>query len=220
VSGSESEDLVPHSSSAGPDEDPIATHEEVDFAPADPTDGRELDNWCSRYRDRRAVAQIWAEAIYLAILLGASAFAILEVWQGSPQHWLAVDDARYATFQTYGYAWLAGVVGGTVFAVKWLYHSVARGFWNVDRLSWRIFIPHISGAFSLGFIALITSGIFEILNRDLLRSGPAVVGLGFLLGYFSDFTVGRLYEIASHLFGAPQSHFHTDDERAHSDRKK
>lgn len=220
MNGSESGDFAPRSESAGPDEDPIATHEEVDFAPSDPTDGRKMDEWSSRYKDRRAIVQIWAEAIYLAILLCASAFAILEVWQGTPQHWLHVSNARYATFQTYGYAWLAGVVGGTVFAVKWLYHTVARGYWNVDRLSWRLFIPHVSGAFSFGFIALITSGIFEVLNRDLLRSAPAVVGLGFLLGYFSDFTVGRLYEIASHLFGTPRDHFAGSHKHDRTDGKK
>lgn len=187
----------------GPDGNPTAAHEEVDFAPFDPTDGREEEEWGSRYTDRRAIIQISLEAIYVGVLLGAFAFALLLVWIGTPQTWLGVNDARYETFHTYADAWLAGALGGTLFSIKWLYHSVARGIWHVDRLLWRLFIPHLSGAFAFSFIALITSGIFEVLNRDLLRSSPAAVGLGFLLGYFSDFTVARLYRIARDLFGSP-----------------
>ena len=114
---------------------------------------------------------------------------------------LGVDWARYNTFRIYSLAWVSGTLGGTLFTVKWLYHSVGKGFWNADRLAWRIFTPHLSGGFSFGLLALATSGIFEILNRELLRSSPAIVGTGFVLGYFSDFTVARLYKVAEHLLG-------------------
>jgi len=173
----------------------------VDFAPHDLTDGREEDDWHSRYTERRCILQIWGEGVYLALLLAATAAMLLLVWVGTPQDWLGVDDARYATFRVYAYGWLSGMLGGTLFAVKWLYHTVAHGYWNVDRFAWRIFAPHLSGAFAFGLIALITSGIFEILNRDTLRTGPAIVGLGLLLGYFSDYTVARLAEIAKDLLG-------------------
>ena len=138
------------------------------------------------------------------MLLFAGALLFL-VWQGSPQSWMNVNDERYATFHVYAYACLGGVLGGTLLSIKWLYHSVARGRWNVDRLAWRLFTPHLSGVFSLGLIALLISGIFEIFNRQLLRSPPSVFGLSLVFGYFSDFTVARLYEIAEHLLGSRQA---------------
>jgi hypothetical protein len=180
----------------GPDGDPLAAHDEVDyFGPRDRTDGREPDDWESHW-EPRAVRQIAFEAFYLALLLILAPAALIWVWQGSPREILDVDPPRYEVFRTYAYGWLAGTIGGTVFALKWLYHSVARGGWHVDRLLWRIFTPHLSGAVSVAFIAVITSSIFEILNRDLLQTGPALLGLGFLFGYFSDLTVARLYEMA------------------------
>ena len=173
----------------------------MDFAPSDLTDDRRENEWRSRYSDRRAVIQIVAESVYLGTLIIATAVALILIWRGTPQSWLDVDSARYDTFRIYSFAWVSGTLGGTLFAVKWLYHSVGKGFWNADRLAWRLFTPHLSGAFSFGLLALATSGIFEILNRELLRSSPAVVGTGFLLGYFSDFTVARLYKVAEHMLG-------------------
>jgi hypothetical protein len=176
-------------------------HEEVDFAPSDLTDDRQENEWQSRYGDRRAIVQIVAEGVYLGVLIIATATALILIWRGTPRSWLGVDWARYNTFRIYSLAWVSGTLGGTLFTVKWLYHSVGKGFWNADRLAWRIFTPHLSGGFSFGLLALATSGVFEILNRELLRSSPAIVGTGFVLGYFSDFTVARLYKVAEHLLG-------------------
>jgi hypothetical protein len=176
-------------------------HETVDFAPSDLTDGRPENEWRSRYTERRCRIQIWCETVYLAGLLAGVSGLILLVWVGTPREWLGVSPHRYSTFSVYAYAWLSGVLGGTLFAIKWLYHTVAHGYWNADRLAWRLFTPHLSGAFAFGLIALITSEIFQVLNRDVLRAGPAAVGLGLLLGYFSDFTVARLAEFARDLLG-------------------
>jgi hypothetical protein len=198
----------------GPDGDPLAAHDEVDyFGPRDRTDGREPDEWESRW-EPRAVKQIAFEAFYLALLLILAPAALIWVWQGSPREILDVDPSRYEVFRTFAYAWLAGTIGGTVFALKWLYHSVARGGWHVDRLLWRLFTPHLSGAVSTAFIAIITSQIFEILNRELLKSGPAVLGLGFLFGYFSDLTVARLYEMAKGMIGSESGRGRSDADDA------
>jgi hypothetical protein len=177
-------------------------HDEVDFAPSDLTDGRQENDWRSRYGDRRATVQIAAESAYLGVLIIAAAMALILIWLGTPRSWLGVSELRYATFRVYAFAWVSGTLGGTLFAVKWLYHTVGKGFWHVDRFAWRLFTPHLSGGFSFGLIALATSGVFEILNRELLRSSPAVVGTAFILGYFSDFTVARLYKVAKHLLGS------------------
>ncbi len=179
----------------------VGRHDIVDFAPADLTDGRVENSWRSRYTERRCQAQIGLEGFYLALLLTGIAVLLVAVWVGSPRSWLGVSHARYATFTVYSYAWLSGTLGGTLFSIKWFNHTIAHGSWNVDRLAWRIFTPHISGAFAFGLIALITSGVFDILNRETLRTGPAIVGLGLLLGYFSDFTIARLAKLARDLLG-------------------
>lgn len=176
-------------------------HADVDFAPSDLTDDRKENEWKSRYREKRAIVQIACESVYLGALIIATAVALILIWRGTPRSWLDVSAARYDTFRIYSFAWISGTLGGTLFAVKWLYHSLAKGFWNADRLAWRLFTPHLSGGFSFGLLALATSGVFEILNRELLRSSPAVVGIGFLLGYFSDYTVARLYKVAVDLLG-------------------
>jgi hypothetical protein len=190
----------------GPPRHDVGDHEDVDFAPTDLTDGRKENEWHSRYPEFWCRFQICAEAFYLAVLLYGSAFLLLLVWLGTVQDWLDVSDDRYATFQVYSYAWLGGLLGGTLFAVKWLYHSVGHGYWNADRLPWRVFTPHLSSAFSFGLIAIITSSIFAVLDQDLIREGAAVVGLSLLLGYFSDFTIARLYVVAKNLLGAPDDH--------------
>lgn len=176
-------------------------HEEVDFAPYDLTDGRQENDWRSRYQDRRATRQITVESVYLGVLIIGAAMALILIWLGTPRSWLGINEIRYATFRVYAFAWVSGTLGGTLFAVKWLYHTLGKGSWHVDRLAWRLFTPHLSGGFSFGLIALATSGVFEIFNRELLRSSPAVVGIAFILGYFSDFTVARLYKVAKHLLG-------------------
>jgi hypothetical protein len=64
-------------------------HDEVDFAPADLTDGREEDEWESRYTQPKARRQLAAEAVYLAVLIFGAAFALLLIWRGTPRSWLA-----------------------------------------------------------------------------------------------------------------------------------
>ncbi len=176
-------------------------HDEVDFAPSDLTDDRPEGEWRSRYKERRAILQITGEGFYLAALLLGCAAALILIWLGTPRSWLGVGPSRYETFRIYAFAWVSGTLGGTLFAVKWLYHSLGKGSWNADRLAWRIFTPHLSGGFSFGLLALATSGVFEILNRELLRSSPAIVGTAFVLGYFSDLTVARLYKVALRILG-------------------
>ncbi len=124
------------------------------------------------------------------------------VWQGFPKLWLGLDDQRYPTFARYCYAWLGGMLGGTLFDLKWLYHTVARGIWHLDRRLWRMLIPHISGGLAFVVVVLVSSGMFRIFDAVQLSRPPVVLGVSFLVGYFSDRAVGKLAEIADTLFGA------------------
>jgi hypothetical protein len=101
----------------------------------------------------------------------------------------------------YGSTWTAGMLGGGVFALKWFYHSVARGKWHLDRRAWRIFTPLISGALAFGTGALFISEVLPIFNPSVTRSIAGVTAVGFLVGYFSDSAVAALAAAADRVLG-------------------
>jgi hypothetical protein len=171
------------------------------FAPDDPTDSRELFEWQSKYPPE-AKREIRRELTVLVAILVSVPVLLFLVWRGSPKVWFALDGDHYATFALYSYAWLAGMFGGTLFDLKWLYHSVARGIWHLDRRLWRMLTPFISGGLAFVVVTLISSGIFRIFDPVQLSRPPTVVGLSILVGIFSDTAFGKLAEIADTLFGA------------------
>ena len=171
------------------------------FSPADLSDGRELGDWKTRYPDRRARCQIVIEAFVLGVLLIGIPVLILLVWIGAIRDWFAIEPDKYDTVATFAYAWLAGALGGAAFSAKWLVHTIAKRKWNIDRRFWRFFTPIVAGTVSFALIALATSGLFQVLDAERLRTGSAVVGVSFLLGYFSDNTIAKLAELAERLLG-------------------
>ena len=111
-------------------------------------------------------------------------------------------------------AWLAGMLGGTLFDIKWLYHTVARQLWNMDRRLWRFFTPHISAGIAFAMVAVASSGLLRLFDRQAMQSPEMVIGLAFLVGYFSDSAAAKLAEIAETLFGTSRS------AEKHKDKKK
>lgn len=187
-----------------------------EFAPADPTDGRELLDWQSKYPEPDAQKGIKFEATYLASLLLAMPIAILILWLDYPKRWLGLSDQKYEPILKYGIAWLGGVLGGTLFAMKWLYHSVARQVWHLDRRLWRLYTPLISGGLAFAIIALISSGLLRVFDSQSVESRALVVGVAFLVGYFSDSAIAKLTEIAQTLFGvsrAKEKHKNKDENK-------
>ncbi len=178
---------------------------ESDFAPANPTDGRKLGEWKSCYTDPAARRAIRVEACYLGALFFAAPISIVVLWLDGPKHWLSVSDEKYQVLFRYGLAWATGTFGGTLFDIKWLYHSVAKQTWHLDRRLWRIFTPHLSGGLSCAVIALISSGLIRVFDKGAMDSPSLVFGVAFLVGYFSDNTIAKLAEVASTLFGPSRS---------------
>jgi hypothetical protein len=171
------------------------------FGQADPTDGREPYDWKSKYEDPAARREMWMEAIYLALLLISMPLLMILLWLDWPKGLLHLSDTKYQPLAKYAFAWASGTLGGVLFDLKWLYHSVARGSWHVDRRFWRVFTPHISGGLSFFFLALVSSGALRIFDTKATESHSLIVGLGFLVGYFSDSAIAKLTEIAETLFG-------------------
>jgi hypothetical protein len=175
------------------------------FGQADPTDNRALLDWQSKYNESDARKEIRIEAVYLAILLFGMPVLMCVLWLEAPKNWLHLSDAKYGPILKYGLAWGAGTLGGTLFAIKWLYHTVARQLWHMDRRLWRLFTPHISGGLAFGVTALIASGVIRIFDKNATNSHPLLVGFAFLVGYFSDSAIAKLSEVADTLFGTGRS---------------
>jgi fructose-specific phosphotransferase system IIC component len=102
---------------------------------------------------------------------------------------------------------LSGVVGGTAFALKWLYHSVAKWLWNSDRILWRLIVPHLSGMLALFVAAMITSGIVSVFNAEFFSNFYGALGGGFFIGYFSDNVLAALQNLAVKWFGTVDKRF-------------
>lgn len=175
------------------------------FGQADPTDNREPLEWRSKYSDPAARREIRIEATYLGCLLAAVPLGMAVLWLEYPKYLLHLPDQKYGPIVKYGLAWLAGTLGGTLFDLKWLYHTVARQIWHMDRRLWRIFTPHISGGLAFSVVALVASGGLKIFDAKATESHALVVGLSFLVGYFSDNAIAKLLEVAETLFGTTRA---------------
>lgn len=147
-------------------------------------------------------------------MLIAALVLIYLSWRNTLTGWLWIDDASVATFKKFSYYSLSGMLGGTVYGVKYLYRVVAHGYWSVDRRLWRLLSPWLS--FSLAFVvgAIIEAGWVPLTGVDTKPASAAkYVGIGFLIGYFSDSAVAKMQEIATVIFGST----HSDKDHRKSD---
>ena len=165
-----------------------------DFAPTDYTDGRVPLDWRSKYPPE-ARKQIRFEATYLATLLLSLPATIIVLLSGMGCAW-SDEGCKYL------FALLGGALGGSLFATKWLYHSVAKRIWHVDRRLWRLFTPVLSAGLAFGTTLLIKADVISIFSQQALDSPQAILAISFLVGYFSDNATAKLTEVAETVFGA------------------
>ena len=191
-------------------------HQTTDFGSSD--DGRQLGYWQSKYSDTNAKKQIKIEAIYTFALLLIAPAVLLLIWHikcrvadADPTKHMPLDTATCNLLCRYAYAWAGGLYGGTVFATKWLYHSIGKGFWHSDRWWWRILSPFVSSAVAVAFIWIIDAEFITILNKDAVHETPVVLATAFLIGLFSDGAIAKMSDIADALFGTATKKFSAED---------
>jgi hypothetical protein len=172
-------------------------------APRPKPDNRQLWEWESKYIEAKRYIRKEALVVglYLVVfgLLTAACFAWTKdfsVQAGTPAQPLFFLRRRDVLI------WLVGSVGGTIFAIKWLVHSVASGLWHLDRFLWRIFVPLTGGIYALVVLALMEGGFMgtktpDVSSTDLSRE----LVIAFLAGYFADGVSGLLTNIANAIFG-------------------
>jgi len=159
-------------------------------------DGRELWEWDSKY-PLEARKEINFEARYLAFMFVISLLIIyIGHLEGMPSLLGICNIEDKAIF--YAIAFSGGLLGGTLFGMKWLYHSVARGRWHIDRRLWRLNTPWISAAVGLMLVLFMDSGLMEGDAQGWSREKSFVIG--FTAGYFSDSALGKFSEIAQIIF--------------------
>lgn len=171
--------------------------------PSDHTDGRDMGEWESRW-PAEAKKRISYESVYVGAMLLASLGGVILSWNGVLSDTLCAD-CDGSVVRKYGYYFFGGMLGGSLFAVKFLYKVVARGYWNADRILWRIFSPVTSASMAFALGALIDAGLFGLTTKS--DSGATYLGIGFIVGYFADSALAKMAEIAEVIFGTTSKRF-------------
>jgi hypothetical protein len=180
---------------------PVAPVREASVKPAiENDDGRARGDWQTRYPTKVWCA-VTVEAAYLVLIFVGCLLGLFYTWLGAFSAALDLQETRALAFNRYLFYLFGGMLGGVLFGVKWLYHSVARGFWNLDRQPWRYLVPILSAGFALASSFIIEAGLSR-----MPASGrePEYVAVGFLIGYFSDKAISMLSRVADVIFGSPE----------------
>ncbi|MBL4832232.1 MAG: hypothetical protein JKY55_20435 [Aliivibrio sp.] len=172
------------------------------------TDGRRKLQYHSRYPEDIKI-KIKIEAMVLAaVVVGALVVSLLVVGLSNNTNIFWLNDvlerlvgSSIPKFLTYVFVGCFGTIGGATFSIKWLIHSVAKGYWNEDRVYWRYFVPLTSCIISVVFTALVFSELIRPFDHKEFGNWSVCIWFGFLTGYFSDSLIGVLNNLSNALFG-------------------
>lgn len=171
------------------------------------TDGRRPGEYVTIY-PTCAWVQICAEFIYLIVIEAAAGLALvllaLYVLHGAPGNLFFDALGPYENNKhlvAYASIGLAGTCGGCTFALKWLYHTVAKMQWHRDRLVWRIVVPISSSLLAVFSGLMIISGLVPFLSKAPLMVPTTGAAYGFFVGLFSDNVLAALQKLAFNVFG-------------------
>lgn len=157
-------------------------------------DERIQGEWESRYSGTKARKWQIFEAIYVFIIVLLSFVALVLNYNSFFEQWLCIPEDKQLYFSRIVTCASCGMLGGAIFDMKWFYKSVAHGFWNEDRVYWRVFTPIISLSLAFCLACIFKNSIV------MYGNGFSAATIGFLAGYFSDEAVGKMAEVAKVLF--------------------
>lgn len=165
------------------------------------TDGRKQYDWESKYPEC-AQKEMKKEAIYIAIIL-IIAFSLLIFIVGGlidkVGNLIGLEAKKTASLEGVIIYFFSGLLGGTIFGLKYFYRVVSRDYWSQDRKYWRFFSPWISACVAFVVGCMVLSGY---INATQTQSFAAEICVGFITGYFADEAVGKMSEVATALFGS------------------
>lgn len=203
MSGAEDGRLLPQAAIGTPSVENVPDEATAPgFAPEEPTDERPIGDWKSRYQDKLAKRAIQFEAAFVWGCLIITIASVLAIAMLSTSTQTLLEKSVISTLSPFVLSYIGGVLGGTLFAMKWLYHTVARGLWNRDRRLWRIFTPFLSGGAALTVILLCASGVVPLFGADVVRTNVGALGLSIVFGYFSDRAFSSLERLAEANLGS------------------
>jgi len=174
-------------------------------------DGRDFfspqSRWPEAVRKQQRNEAIYIVVLLLISLLVLSGLGLINVYQSSSEctKLFGLDWPNIAF--KYGLLGAGGLLGGTVYGAKWLYHAVAKGLWHEDRRLWRFMQPWISLGTTVGIWSLIDSGFF----KTAAPQDVSMLGIGFVVGYLSDQFLAKMKEVTNVLFGSTERHFEKVD---------
>ncbi len=196
MSASSEEQVSLKSGVVCPEVNNIDIHEELN------SDGRPRGKWETQW-PAEARKKIRLEAIYMGVIFFLVMSFLVLTWRGEVYALFAMNciSCTQTRFVLFSYMFAGGMFGGTLFGIKYLYKVVARGFWNEDRLLWRLYSPFLAGGLAIAVGALLDSGLLGIAPK--VDSVTYYFSLGFITGYFADRALGKMQEIATTIFGNP-----------------
>lgn len=158
------------------------------------TDGRKKLEWKTRY-NKNITKRLWREGIYDFILFVVAIVLIFV----SINKLTCTDYNGNKVITSIILSMSSGLLGGVSFGMKFFYHTIAKGYWNQDRLAWRLLSPFI--AVSMAFIVtlVVDEGIIDAF--DLETTWKNYIIIGFLSGYFADDAARKMKDIATVIFG-------------------
>lgn len=175
------------------------------WSPGDPTDGKQQYQFHSEYPFSCRI-EMFAEALYLAILMAGGIYLVAWYVGGSFPLWhlgIRADELPKALHDFVAFP-VTGLIGGTMFGLKWQYRVSARGWWHRDRRIWRIFSPWLSSALALMVGIAIDGGLLGLsFNREGDSTISTLLSVGFVTGYFADSALAKFHDIASVVFSTP-----------------
>ncbi|HFD0467399.1 TPA: hypothetical protein ACF01X_000658 [Yersinia enterocolitica] len=163
-------------------------------------DHRHSGDWQSKWCEE-ARKNIRYEAFYVGVILILTLIMLFLIWRGTAFNLFAYNCEQCSSqrFNQYALFFFGGMLGGTMFGIKYLYKVVARGYWHIDRRLWRVFTPFLAGVLALAIGCLIDSGMLGLSMKS--SSSSFYFSLGFISGYFADSALAKMQEVADTVFG-------------------